>query len=45
VIEIETGIVKVTRRVVPAMVVTADDDVVTTLPPADGWSETVTAVG
>jgi hypothetical protein len=41
----EPGIVKVTRRVVPAMVVTPDDDVVTTAPPADGCSETVTAVG
>jgi hypothetical protein len=42
--EIEAGMVNVTRRVLPAIVVTAVDGVVTAAPPAAGSSETVTAV-
>lgn len=43
--EIEAGIVKVTRRVDPTIVATADAAAATEAPPADGVSETVTAEG
>ena len=42
--ETEDGIVNVTRLVLPATVATAEDGVVNAVPPADGFSETVTAV-
>src|ERR1035441_2010955 len=43
--EMEAGILNVTRLVVPATVVTAEDGVVMAAPPADGAMETLIAGG